>query len=240
MKIRIRPNINVRSVSLFCLLWLVQGPYVYAQDPKQFITISHFSLFTSLDKSAVASDSVSNLALSSNHIRVSASAISKSTEISSPVISESVSPASSWTFANPVSQQVTKSELSFVRYERDELAYQPHFDDVLYFSCETWLPDTFRVSGGGLLANQARLILENYFVVPYSEWKISYDNSKSFWNYARLKFPENNILRLITTQNGLALVLYADGGAVFLAKKLEKYQLDLANIYGGRLRTSEL
>lgn len=240
MKIRIRPNVNVRSVSLFCLLWLVQGPYVYAQASKKLITNGDFSLFKSLDKSAVESASVTNSELTSNLLTVSSSIISESTEISSAVTSESVSPKPSWTFANPVSQQVEKPELSFVRYERDELAYQPYFEDILYFSCETWIPSELRVSGQGLLANQARLILENYFVVPYAEWKMSYDSSKSFWNYARLKFPENNILRLLTTQNGLALVLYADGGAVFLAKKLEKYQLDLANIYGRRLRTSEL
>lgn len=222
------------------MLWLAHALCIFAQDSNQSTNVNHFSLFSSLDKSVVRSISEIDSKLLSSVIKEPSPAIAESTKTSALLASEIASSRSSWIFSTPVSEQVQKPELDFIRYERDELAYQPYFEDILYFSCETWVPNDFGVSGKGMLADQARLILENYFVVPYSEWKRSYDSSQLFWNYARLRFPENNVIRLLTTQNGLALLLYKDGGAVFLTNKLEKYQLDLVKIHKGRLRTSEL
>ncbi len=145
-----------------------------------------------------------------------------------------------WSLQSAVSRNLPQPHLPFVRYERSELAYQPHFEDILYFSCEAWIPDYLKEAPKILPAEQARDILTEYYVVPYPEWRNNYPKSGGFTYYTRLKFPDNNNLRLLVHEFGVAIVLYPDGGAVFLAKNLYEYQIDLAKKYKFRLRTDEI
>ena len=189
----------------------------------------HYSLYPSLDR----------------HKKLTAAPVFiKSTSVvpivTSVIPSIKVSVNSDWLRQTSLSRMPPKPYVPFIRYERSELAYRPYFDDILYFSCEAWIPDHLEEVPEVLLAEQARSILTEYFVVPYSEWRNSYPKSGKFAHYARLKFPDDINLRLLVHELGVAIVLYPDGGAVFLAQDLHQYQIELAKKYKFRLRTDEI
>ena len=189
----------------------------------------HYSLYPSLDK----------------HTRVTASKIIRKSanrlvSLTSLAPSKETSQRSEWLPKTSLSRMPPRPYLPFVRYERNELAYLPYFDDILYFSCKAWIPNYLDEVPKVLSAKKARSILTEYFVVPQAEWHNSYPKSGSFTHYARVKFPENINLRLLYHDAGIALILYPDGGAVFLSKDLHKYQIEMARKYKFRLRTGDI
>lgn len=211
-----------------------------------------YSLFPSLNRLMPKSDSADSSPHTSRVSSEVLSSISSSTATSaassalawslktSILSDENSAQSTSLNFSIRASQPLLQPYLSFIRYERDERAYQPFFEDLLYFSCAAWVPENVPVASNILLAEQAREILQTYFVVPFSEWQHSYDSTKFFSHYAKLTFPNQVNIRLLIKEEGLAILLFSDGGAIFLAQKLNRYQLDLARKYRNKLRTGQL
>ena len=197
------------------------------------LTNQNYSLYPSLDKQNKATSS--KIIAESTSSNISMLAATSTVVTSKGELTHTVE----WFPETSLSRMPSRSYLPFVRYERNEVAYRPYFEDILYFYCEAWHPDHLTEASDILSAKEARSILTRYFVVPQAEW-LNYPTSGTFTHYARVKFPDNVNLRLLVHEAGVAMILYPDGGTVFLSKDLHQFQIDMAKKYNFRLRTSEI
>ena len=214
--------------SLRLFVWVFFCFCIYQTLATEFKN-QHYSLYPSLDKQTGVTSS-----------KIITKSSSAELELTAETSMIEKLPKSDWTPKTSISLMPSRPYLPFVRYERNELAYRPYFEDILYFSCEAWIPNYLKEIPDVLSAKEARSILTKYFVVPQAEWHNSYPKSGNFTNYVKLKFPDNVNLRLVVHEAGIAMILYPDGGAVFLARDLHQYQIDLAKKYKFRLRTGDI
>ena len=172
-------KVNQLIQSLCLIVWMLF--YFCVNEPLAVeVKNQHYSLYPSLDKQTKVTAS-----------KIITKSTSTTLDLTAVAATVDTSPRSDWLPKNSVSRMPSSPYLSFVRYERNVLAYRPYFEDILYFSCEAWIPNYLDEVPKVLSAKKARSILTEYFVVPQAEWHNSYPKSGSFTHYARVKFPEN-------------------------------------------------
>lgn len=106
-----------------------------------------------------------------------------------------------------------------IRYEKNVPYYEPLIKNVKQFELLT--PDFSRLHPNRfrrmLTGSEARSILMFYKAVPRGDF---FFQSSQWDGFACMEFPDGTRLLLLTVENGGAVAVFDDGGAVFLQEEL--------------------